>query len=61
LNWFTAMVPVMNISLAIKELLKGTMNYLILAGILGSTFLIAGALLAFTTWWFGREAVLFRE
>jgi sodium transport system permease protein len=61
LNWVTAMVPVMNISLAIKELLKGTMNYLILAGILGSTFLAAGALLAFTTWWFGREAVLFRE
>jgi sodium transport system permease protein len=61
LNWITAMVPVMNISLAIKELLKGTMDYLILAGILGSTFVIAGALLAFTTWWFGREAVLFRE
>jgi len=61
LNWVTSMVPVMNISLAIKELLKGTMDYLILAGILGSTFLAAGALLAFTTWWFGREAVLFRE
>jgi sodium transport system permease protein len=61
LNWITAMIPVMNISLAIKELLKGTMNYLILAGILGSTFIVAGAMLAFTTWWFGREAVLFRE
>jgi sodium transport system permease protein len=61
LNWITAMVPVMNISLAIKELLKGTMDYLILAGILGSTFVIAGAMLVFTTWWFGREAVLFRE
>jgi sodium transport system permease protein len=61
LNWITALLPVMNISLAIKELLKGTMDYLILAVILGSTFIIAGALLAFTTWWFGREAVLFRE
>jgi sodium transport system permease protein len=61
LNWLTAMIPVMNISLAIKELLKGTMNYLLLAGILSSTFIVAGALLAFTTWWFGREAVLFRE
>jgi sodium transport system permease protein len=61
LNWITAMVPVMNISLAIKELLKGTMDYLILAGILGSTFIVAGVLLAFATWWFGREAVLFRE
>jgi sodium transport system permease protein len=61
LNWITAMVPVMNISLAIKELLKGTMDYLILAGILSSTFIIAGGLLAFTTWWFDREAVLFRE
>jgi len=61
LNWITALLPVMNISLAIKELLKGTMDYLILAVILGSTFIIAGVLLAFTTWWFGREAVLFRE
>ena len=61
LNWKTAMVPIMNISLAIKELLKGTMDYLFLAIILGSTFIIAAALLAFTTWWFSREAVLFRE
>lgn len=61
LNWITAMVPVMNISLAIKELLKGTMDYLVLVCILGSTFLVAGLLLAFTTWWFGRESVLFRE
>jgi sodium transport system permease protein len=51
----------MNISLAIKELLKGTMDYLMLACILGSTFVVAAAMLAFTTWWFGREKVLFRE
>lgn len=61
LDWIRAMVPITNISLAIKELVKGTMNYHMLAAILGSSFIIAGALLVFCTKWFEREAVLFRE
>jgi len=61
LDWIWAMVPVTNISLAIKELVKGTMNYHMLAVILGSSFIIAGALLVFCTKWFEREEVLFRE
>ncbi|MFC1781691.1 ABC transporter permease [Planctomycetota bacterium] len=61
LDWYWAMVPVTNISLAIKELIKGTMNYYMLIAILGSSFIIAGAFLFFCTKWFEREAVLFRE
>lgn len=61
LDWFWAMVPITNISLAIKELIKGTMNYEMLTAILGSSVVIAGALLFFCTKWFEREAVLFRQ
>lgn len=61
LDWIWAMVPITNISLAIKELVKGTMNYKMLAAILGSSVVIAGGLLVFCTRWFEREAVLFRE
>jgi len=61
LDWYWAMVPITNISLAIKELIKGTMDYKMLIAILGSSVIIAGALLIFCTKWFEREAVLFRE
>ena len=61
LNWVWAMVPISNISLAIKELIKGTMNYYMLVAILTSSFAIAAALLFFATKWFEREAVLFRQ
>jgi sodium transport system permease protein len=65
LDWYWAMVPITNISLAIKELIKGTMNYEMLIAILGSSVgssvIIAGAFLFFCTRWFEREAVLFRQ
>lgn len=61
LNWFWSMVPLTNVSLAMKELVKGTMDYRMFAAILLSTTLIAGALLAWCRWWFTREEVLFRN
>ncbi len=61
LDWYWAMVPITNISLAIKEIIKGTMNYEMLIAILGSSIVIAGAFLFFCTRWFEREAVLFRK
>lgn len=61
LNWTWAMVPITNIALAIKELVKGTMNYEMMIAIMGSSVLLAGLLLAFCTWWFRREVVLFRQ
>ncbi|SFU27431.1 ABC transporter permease [Pseudoduganella namucuonensis] len=61
LNWMWAMVPLTNVALAMKELVKGTMNYNMFAVILLSTTLTAGALLALCSWWFKREKVLFRN
>lgn len=61
LNWKTAMVPITNVSLAMKDLLKGTVDYSLLGMIFFSTTLIAGALLYFTTQFFKKEAVLFRS
>jgi sodium transport system permease protein len=61
LNWFWSMVPLTNVSLAMKELVKGTMDYRMFAAILLSTTLMAGALLAWCRWWFNREEVLFRN
>ena len=61
LNWFWSMVPLTNVSLAMKELVKGTMDYRMFLAILLSTTLIAGLLLAWCRWWFTREEVLFRN
>lgn len=61
LDWKWAMVPVTNVALAIKELVKGTIDYGVLLAILGSTTLVAGVLLWATTKWFERESVLFRQ
>lgn len=55
-----AWVPLTNVSLAIKELIKGTMDYYQLIAIFGSTVAIAGALIAFCIYWFNQEKVLFR-
>lgn len=61
LNMTWALVPVSNIALAIKELLKGTMDYTMLGIILGSSTAVATVLLVFCTRWFSRESVLFRQ
>ena len=61
LNWLWAMVPLTNVSLAMKELVKGTMDYRMFGVILASTTVIAGALLLLCRWWFKHEAVLFRN
>lgn len=60
LNWKTAMVPVLNVALSIKELVKGTIDYLLLAAVLGSTLLIAAGAIVFCVSWFQKEKVLFR-
>lgn len=61
LDWKTASIPITNISLAIKELIKGTMDYSMLVAILGSSTVLAAILLGLSSWWFGREGVLFRQ
>lgn len=61
LNWFWSMVPLTNVSLAMKELVKGTMDYRMFIVILISTTAIAGLLLAWCRRWFEREEILFRN
>ncbi|RDV25192.1 ABC transporter permease [Alteromonas aestuariivivens] len=55
-----AWVPLTNVALAIKELIKGTMDYVQLLAIFSSTVMIAGLFLGFCLYWFNREKVLFR-
>lgn len=55
-----AWVPITNVSLAMKELVKGTMDYFQLIAIFGSTLAIAIACLSFCVFWFNKEKVLFR-
>lgn len=56
----TALVPIMNVALAIKELIKGTADYGLLALIFGSTILLAALAISFCVHWFQQEKVLFR-
>lgn len=60
LNFKTALIPVTNISLVIKELVKGTIDYAMLAVVLGSSVVLASVLMFYCTRWFQRESVLFR-
>ncbi|CAM4294118.1 ABC transporter permease subunit [Pseudoalteromonas ostreae] len=56
----TAFIPVTNVALAIKEIIKGTIDYTLLGVIFLATVIVAGALLAFCVKWFNKEEVLFR-
>ncbi|MDP2715994.1 ABC transporter permease [Rheinheimera sp.] len=60
LNSKTALVPIMNVALAIKELIKGTADYAMLALIFGSTLVLATVAIGFCVHWFQQEKVLFR-
>lgn len=60
LTWKTALIPMTNISLCIKELVKGTIDMGILSLVIVSTIVLASVLIAFCVRWFQREKVLFR-
>ncbi|RME29778.1 MAG: ABC transporter permease [Deltaproteobacteria bacterium] len=59
----TALVPVMNVSLALKAIFTGElgMHVLDIALLLASSVVLAGVLLWFAARWFLREQVLFRS
>ena len=61
LTWMWASVPLTNVALAMKEIVKGTMDYQKFVMILFSSSVIAGALLMWCRSWFDREEVLFRN
>ena len=60
LDWFWACVPLTNVALAMKEIVKGTMDYSKFFAIFFSTSVVAASLLAWCRSWFLREDVLFR-
>lgn len=60
LNWSWAWVPISNVALAIKEILKGQADVMMLALVWASQLALAAAMLGFCVYWFSREKVLFR-
>lgn len=60
LDSFWAFVPISNVALAIKEILKGTIEGSTVFYIFSSTAVFALLALWFCTHWFKKEAVLFR-
>jgi sodium transport system permease protein len=61
LNAQTALIPVLNVSLATKEVIAGTINPLHLVMSYVSLFALAAASLWFCVVWFNREETLFRS
>ena len=60
LNKTTALIPILNVSLASKDILSGTVNSVLLAEVYLSMFLLAGISLYFCSKWFAREETIFR-
>lgn len=60
LNATTALIPILNISLATKEIIAGTISPLLMAEVFLVLFALAAVGLIFCTRWFNREAVIFR-
>jgi sodium transport system permease protein len=55
-----AFIPIINISLALKQILLGTYNWGYIGLIFLSTALYAGLAILITRWLFEKEQVLFR-
>ena len=60
LNALTALIPILNISLATKEIIAGTIAPLLMAEVYLVLFGLAALGLIFCARWFNREAVIFR-
>jgi sodium transport system permease protein len=56
----TALIPITNVALAIKEIIKGTVDYGAVGLIFAASAALAAFLLVCCVRWFNREAVLFR-
>jgi sodium transport system permease protein len=61
LNVFTALIPVLNLSLATKDIISGTISPWLLVEVYSSLILISMLSLTFCVKWFEREDVIFRE
>ena len=60
LNAVTALIPILNVSLATKEIIAGTIQTGLLVEVYLILFALAGASLYFCSRWFNREDVIFR-
>lgn len=60
LNIITALIPILNISLATKDIISGSINAGLLAVVYLVMFSLAGISLVFCSKWFNRENVIFR-
>lgn len=60
LDTTTALIPVLNVSLATKEIISGTIKTGLLLESYISLFVLAGLSLVFCAQWFKREEVIFR-
>ncbi|MCP5104615.1 MAG: ABC transporter permease [bacterium] len=60
LNATTALIPVLNVSLATKEIISGTIQTGLLMEVYLSLFVLAAASLIFCARWFKREEIIFR-
>jgi sodium transport system permease protein len=60
LDSVTALIPVLNVSLATKEIIAGTIKPGLLVEVYASLFVLAGASLFGCARWFGREETIFR-
>lgn len=61
LDILTAWVPILNVSLATKQLMMGQADAGLLAIVYGSSLVLALISLLFCTYWFNKESVLFRS
>jgi sodium transport system permease protein len=62
LNWLWSLVPVSNVGMVIRELIKGTLSsYLMIASIFSTTLVIGAGLLFFSNFRFQRESIIYRD
>ena len=61
LDTLTALIPVLNVSLAAKEIFARTITPGLLLEVYGTLIFLAGVSIAFCARWFDRETTIFRE
>lgn len=61
LNTLTALIPILNVSLATKQIIAGSIQLGLLLEVYLSLFFLAGLSLYFCIQWFKRESVIFRS
>ena len=61
LSYTNAWIPVLNVSLATKEILAGTIRPGELSVVYASLIVLAVLTLRGSAWWFGRESTIFRS